>query len=78
MLSLAIVLSIFAAVAIGDRMKINVGVICVAFSYIFGSFFGGMKPGAIIGLWPTGLFFFIMMASFFYGIAVTNGTLGLL
>lgn len=78
MISLLIVLSIFVAVAIGYKTKINVGLIAIAFSYIFGAFVLGMKPSAIVGLWPTSLFFFIMMASFFYGIAVTNGTLGLL
>lgn len=78
MVSLLIVLSIFVAVAIGYKRKINVGLIAIAFSYIFGAFVLGMKPSQIIALWPTSLFFFIMMASFFYGIAVTNGTLGLL
>lgn len=78
MISLLIVLSIFVAVAIGYKKKINVGLIAIAFSYIFGCFVLGMKPKEIIALWPTSLFFFIMMASFFYGIAVTNGTLGLL
>jgi len=77
-LSLIIILSIFVAVAVGYKLKLNVGVISIALSYIFGVFCLGMKPGAIIALWPTGLFFFIMMSSFFYGLAVTNGTLGLL
>ena len=78
MVSLLIVLSIFVAVAIGYKLKINVGVLAIAFSYIFGCFVLGLKTKEVIALWPTSLFFFIMMASFFYGIAVTNGTLGLL
>ena len=78
MLSLIIVLSIFVAVAIGYKAKINVGVIAIAFAYIFGVFVLGMDAGDVVDMWPTSLFFFIMMASFFYGIAVTNGTLGLL
>lgn len=78
MLSLTIVLSIFAAVAVGYKLKINVGILGIAFSYIFGCFVMGMKTGKVIALWPLGLFFFIMMSSFFYGIAVTNGTLALL
>lgn len=78
MLSLFIVLSIVVAVAIGYKTKINVGLFAISFAYIFGCFFLGMKPSAVIALWPTSLFFFIAMASFFYGIAVTNGTLGLL
>lgn len=77
MISLFIVLSIFAAVAIGYKLKINVGILAIAFSYIFGCFVLGMKTSGVIALWPTSLFFFIMMASFFYGIAVTNGSLGL-
>ena len=38
MLSLIIVLSIFVAVAIGYKAKINVGIIAIAFAYIFGVF----------------------------------------
>ncbi len=78
MVSILIVLSIFVAIAVGYKSKINVGLIAAAFAYIFGSFVLGMKSSAVIALWPTSLFFFIMMASFFYGIAVTNGTLALL
>ncbi len=78
MVSLLIVLSIIAAVIIGYKCKINVGLIAVGFSYIFGCYVLGMNTSAVIALWPTNLFFFIMMASFFYGIAVTNGTLALL
>ena len=78
MLSLIIVLSIFVAVAVGYKAKINVGIIAIAFAYIFGVFVLGMDSGDIVDMWPTSLFFFIMMASFFYGSAVTNGTLGLL
>ena len=78
MLSLTIIFSIFVAVAIGYKFKLNVGVISIALAYLFGVFCLGMKPTTIIGLWPTGLFFFIMMSTFFYGLAATNGTLGLL
>lgn len=77
MISLLIILSIFLAVAIGYKSKINVGIIAIGFAYIFGCFVLGMKAKEVIALWPTSLFFFIMMASFFYGIAVTNGTLTL-
>lgn len=78
MVSLIVVGSIFVAVALGYKLKLNVGLIAIAFSYLFGTFMLGMKAKDIIGLWPTSLFFFIMMASFFYGIAVTNGTLSLI
>jgi di/tricarboxylate transporter len=77
-ISFLIVLSIVVAVVVGYKTKVNVGLIAIAFSYIFGAFVLHMKTSAIIALWPTSLFFFIMMASFFYGIAVTNGTLGLI
>ena len=77
MLSLFIILSIAIAVVIGFKMKVNVGLITIAFAYIFGCYVLGMKTSAVIALWPTSLFFFIMTASFFYGIAVTNGTLAL-
>ena len=78
MVSLWIVISIFVAVALGYKLKINVGIIGVSFAYIFGCFILNMKASDVLKAWPTGLFLFIMMASFFYGIAVTNGTLALL
>jgi di/tricarboxylate transporter len=77
MTSALIIISIFVAVAIGYKSKINVGVIAMAFAYIFGSFVLNLKTSEIIAFWPTSLFYFILMVSFFYGIAMTNGTLNL-
>lgn len=78
MTSILIILSIFVAIAIGYKFKINVGIIGMAFAYIFGCFVLGLKTKEVIELWPTGLFYFILMVSFFYGIAMTNGTLMLI
>lgn len=77
MTSSLIIISIFVAVAIGYKSKINVGIIAMAFAYIFGSFVLNLKTSEIIAFWPTSLFYFILMVSFFYGIAMTNGTLNL-
>ena len=77
MLSIFILLSLVVAVLIGYKKKINVGLIAISFAYIFGCYALGMKTSAVIAMWPTSLFFFIVMASFFYGVAVTNGTLEL-
>lgn len=78
MLSLLIMSSILLAVVIGYRMKINVGFIAIGFSCIFGCFVLNMQPSEVIAQWPTSLFFFILMTSLFFGLAVTNGTMGLL
>ena len=78
MTSYLIILSIFISVAIGYKCKINVGIIAMAFAYIFGCFVLGLKSSAVIAMWPTSLFYFILMVSFFYGIAMTNGTLMLI
>ena len=78
MTSYLIILSIFISVAIGYKCKINVGIIAMAFAYIFGCFVLGLKSSAVIAMWPSSLFYFILMVSFFYGIAMTNGTLMLI
>ena len=70
--------SILVAVVIGYKMKINVGFIAIGFSCIFGCFVLNLSPSEVIAQWPTSLFFFILMTSLFFGLAVTNGTMGLL
>ncbi|MCE0495693.1 SLC13 family permease [Vibrio salinus] len=67
--------AILASLIIGIYKKINIGIIALVFAYIIGCFFMGMKPKAVIALWPMKIFFIIMSVSLFYGFASQNGTL---
>lgn len=74
-ISFVIVLLIAVAIGLGFFFKINIGLFGIFFSYAVGAFVLDMKIKSIINLWPTNLFFTIMTITFFYGFAVSNGTL---
>ncbi|KXF78136.1 C4-dicarboxylate ABC transporter [Paramesorhizobium deserti] len=74
-MSLVVVLAIVTAIALGYLTRINIGLFAIAFAYIIGCFFMGMKPGEIIELWPLKIFFVIFSVCLFYSFAMINGTL---
>lgn len=73
--SILIILLIAVSIGLGFYFKINIGLFGMFFSYIVGVFVLDMKVKSIINLWPTNLFFTIMTITFFYGFAISNGTL---
>lgn len=75
MMSLIIVLAIIAAIALGYRTKINIGLFAIAFAYLIGCFAMGLSPKAVVNMWPLKLFFIIFSVCLFYGFAIVNGTL---
>lgn len=76
--SIVILISIVAAVALGYKLKINIGLFGLAFAFLFGCFLAGMSPGKVMGMWPTKLFFQMFTVTFFYAFAQQNGTLELI
>lgn len=74
-MSLVVVLAIALAVALGYATKINIGLFAMAFAYLLGCFGLGLKPDAIIALWPLKIFFVIFSVCLFYSFALVNGTL---
>jgi di/tricarboxylate transporter len=73
--STIIIVAIIAAIGLGYYFKINIGLFGILFGYLIGAFVLQMKVKAIVALWPTKLFFMIMAITFFYGFAISNGTL---
>lgn len=71
----------FAALVIslilGDRLKINAGLLALAFAFVIGVTLGGMSVSAIINLFPVRVFYNLMIATLFYGFANENGTMEL-
>ncbi|BAI75010.1 dicarboxylate carrier MatC domain protein (plasmid) [Azospirillum sp. B510] len=74
-MSLVVVLAIALAVYLGYVTKINIGLFAIAFAYLIGCFGLGMKPGAVVDLWPLKIFFVIFSVCLFYSFALVNGTL---
>ncbi|MGM3387275.1 SLC13 family permease [Stutzerimonas stutzeri] len=74
-MSLLVVAAIVAAVALGYRTKINIGLFAIAFAYLIGCFAMGLSPSEVIGMWPLKIFFIIFSVCLFYSFATVNGTL---
>ncbi|ODC02593.1 C4-dicarboxylate ABC transporter [Terasakiispira papahanaumokuakeensis] len=75
MMSLITVIAIIAAITLGYRTKINIGLFAIAFAYLIGCFVMGLSPKAVVNMWPLKLFFIIFSVCLFYGFAIVNGTL---
>ena len=75
MMSMLVVAAIVAAVALGYKTKINIGLFAIAFAYLIGCFGMGLSPSEVIGMWPLKIFFVIFSVCLFYSFATVNGTL---
>lgn len=65
----AIVLSI----VIGTKLKVNIGIVALAFTFIIGVTVSGLSGKTVAGLLPTNIFVTQLVATFFYGFASLNG-----
>ena len=73
------VLSIVAfavAIIISCVSQINVGFLSIAFAFIIGVLFGGMKAADVAAGFPTSLFLILVGVTLFFSQANVNGTLG--
>ena len=72
------VLSIVAfaiAIIVSCVSQINVGFLSIAFAFIIGVIFGGMRAADVAAGFPTGLFLILMGVTLFFSQANVNGTL---
>jgi di/tricarboxylate transporter len=72
------VLSIVAfavAIIISCISEINVGFLSIAFAFIIGVIFGGMRAADVAAGFPTGLFLILVGVTLFFSQANVNGTL---
>ena len=76
----AIVILCLAGVALSIilnyKLSLNMGISALAFAFIIGCLFMGMKVKEVIALFPTSIFFQVMCLSLFFGYGVVNGTMG--
>lgn len=66
---------ILLALILGTRLKINIGLIALAFAFLLGTTAGGLSAGQVVNLFPVSLFFNFLIATFLFGFAGSNGTL---
>ena len=72
------VLSIVAfavAIVISGVSQINVGFLSIAFAFIIGVLFAGMRPAEVAAGFPTALFLILVGVTLFFSQANANGTL---
>ncbi|MCR5010108.1 MAG: hypothetical protein K6A91_04125 [Clostridia bacterium] len=76
MLNLIIFLIVVVGtIVLGQRKKINIGIIGMAFAFIFGFVLLQMNASKIIAKFPVSLFFNMFIAACFFGFAIENGTM---
>ncbi|MGL5090485.1 MAG: SLC13 family permease [Aeromonas sobria] len=66
--------ALILSIVIGFITNINIGILSIVFSYIL-SYSYGLTANDILSLWPMKLFFILLSITYFYGYAITNGTL---
>lgn len=68
------VVAIVLAIVLGEILKINQGILAFAFTFIITILFGGMSANPVIAsAFPGGMVFLLMITTFFYGFASSNG-----
>lgn len=75
MINAAILAAIIVSIAYGFITKRNSGFIAIAFSFVIGCFFMGMKPSEVIACWPIKVFFYVFAVTVFFNFLRQNGTL---
>lgn len=75
MLTATIVLAIVLSIGIGYRLGTNIGFLAMGFAYLIGVGLMDITIKQLIGFWPLNLFFIIFAATFFFGFAISNGTM---
>lgn len=71
-------LGLLASIWISYRRKLNIGVLAAAFAYGIGCFYMNLSVGDLTGMISVNTLFSIIGITFFYGIAIENGTMELL
>lgn len=75
MLTIIIILAILSSIGIGYWLNINIGLLAMGFAYIISVLVMGLSSKELLGFWPINLFFIIFAITFFFGFAISNGTL---
>lgn len=72
--SVASVVALFAAILLSMFSRINVGLIAIACAWVIGIYVAGLKPDAVLGGFPSGLFLTLTGVTLLFAIAQVNRT----
>ena len=70
--------AIVVAVALGERLKMNTGIVAMFFAFLIGYFLLGKQIEEIITYWPVDIMFYLLSISLFFNYAALNGTMEVL
>lgn len=68
-------IGLLASIWISYQRKLNIGVLAAAFAYGIGCFYMKLSVGDLTGMISVNILFSIIGITFFYGIAIENGTM---
>lgn len=71
-------IAIIVSIVLGYMLKINTGIIAMAFAFLLGVLMLDMKVSAIISLFPIAIVFYLLSISLFFYYPTANGTMALL
>ncbi|MCC8060922.1 MAG: anion permease [Clostridiales bacterium] len=68
------IVAIVLSIVIGTKLKMNIGIVALAFAFVIGITCNGLSAKTVSGLFPTNIFVTQLVATFFYGFASINGS----
>ena len=72
------IIAIIVSIVIGYKLKLNTGIIALAFAFIIGNLVMGMKINDIVAYFPTTIVFWLISIAVFFNYATENGTMEVL
>jgi len=75
LLALASIFALVVAIIISCFTSLNIGFLSIAFAFLVGVVFGGMKISDVLKGFPVHLFILLVGVSYLFSLAETNGTL---
>ena len=66
-------LAIVISIILGTKLKMNIGMVALAFTFLIGVTLSGLSGRSVSGLFPTNIFVTQLVATFFYGFASLTG-----
>ncbi len=71
----AALVALLIAIVLSITSRLNIGVIAIAFAWLVGVYFGGLKPDVVTQGFPSSLFLTLAGVSLLFSLAESNGTL---
>lgn len=73
--AVASLLALLVAIALSLTSRLNVGVLAMAFAWLIGTYFAGLRPEQVAGGFPSSLFLTLAGVTLLFALAECNGTL---